>query len=284
MTTYAVTGSSGHLGHLIVDSLLKRGIEPASIVAIARTTSKAADLADRGVAVRHGDYTDPHSLENALRGVDRLVLVSSSEVGQRAAQHTAVIEAAERAGVSRIVYTSLLKADTSTNGLAPEHVATEEALAASPIPATLLRNSWYLENYTSQIGTYVATGTVLGATGNAPISAATRADYADAAAAAAIQDAEDVTYELGGVTFTFDELATTVARESGASVAHRDVSVEELSRTLKDAAGMDAGTAGFWASIDGSIARGDLHTDSTDLVDLTGRDPTSLAEAVRAAL
>ncbi|WP_062132085.1 NmrA family NAD(P)-binding protein [Demequina aestuarii] len=284
MTTFAVTGTSGHLGRLIVESLLARGVPAADIVAIARTTAKVKDLAERGVQVRFGDYEDAASLDAALDGVTRLVLVSSSEVGKRSAQHAAVIGAAERAGVSRIVYTSILKADTSTLGLAPEHVETETALDASAIPATVLRNSWYLENYTGQIGQYLASGTILGATGGAPLTAGTRSDFADAAAVAAIQDEEGVTYEIGGVTFTFDELASTVTAVTGTTVTHRDVSVDELSSTLQEAAGMDPGTAGFWASVDASIAKGDLFTESTDLERLIGRAPASLESAVRAAL
>lgn len=284
MTTIAITGTSGHLGRLVVEHLLSRDVPAADIVAVARTTSKVDDLAERGVQVRFGDYDDASSLDSALQGVDRLVLVSSSEVGKRVAQHAAVIAAAERAGVSRIVYTSILKADTSTLGLAPEHVATEKALGASAIPATVLRNSWYLENYTGQLRQYLATGTILGATDGAALTAGTRSDFADAAAVAAIQDADGVTYEIGGVSFTFDDLARTLSEATGTAVAHRNVSVDELSATLQEAAGMDAGTAGFWASIDGSIAKGDLHTDSTDLERLIGRAPTSLETAVRASL
>ncbi|MDN4474860.1 NAD(P)H-binding protein [Demequina sp. SYSU T00192] len=282
MTTYAVTGASGHLGRLIVESLLARGTAPADVVAIARTTAKVEDLAARGVEVRFGDYTDAASLDAALAGVDRLALVSGSEVGQRVAQHRAVIGAAERAGVSRLVYTSILAADTTSNPLAPEHLATEQALAASPIPATILRNSWYLENYTGQIGTYAATGTVLGATGGATIAAATRADYAEAAAVALLQDADGEVYELAGTRFTLADLASAVATATGAEIAHSDVTVERLAATFEEV-GMDAGAAAFWAAIDGSIAKGELDTSRTDLEDLIGRPATPLADAVAAA-
>lgn len=282
MTTIAVTGASGQLGHLVVDSLIARGVAPSSIVAIARTTAKAADLAERGVDVRHGDYDQPDTLDAALAGVDRLVLVSASEVGKRVAQHAAVIAAAERAGVERIVYTSLLRADATSNPLAPEHAATEQALAASPIPATVLRNSWYLENYTGQIPTYTATGTVLGATAGATIAAASRADYAEAAAAAALAPEAGGTHELAGTRFTLDDLAAAVAAATGTPVAHSDVSVEQLTATFQEV-GMDAGTAGFWAAVDASIAKGELDTDSDALERLIGRPATSLAEAVAAA-
>jgi len=283
MTTIAVTGTSGQLGRLIVDELIERSVAPSDIIAIARNTAKITDLADRGVVTRQGDYTDPASIAAALAGVDRLVLVSSSEIGQRASQHANVIAAAEAADVRRIVYTSLLRADTTTIGLGPEHKRTEEALTASPIAATVLRNSWYLENYTGQIAQYVATGTVLGATDGARITAGARADYAAAAAVAAIQETEGVTYELGGSTFTLDDLAAAVTTATGNAVEHRNVSVTDLAAAL-EGAGLDAGTASFFASIDSDISRGELFTESTDLADLIGRAPVTLADAVRAAL
>jgi NAD(P)H dehydrogenase (quinone) len=283
MTTIAVTGTSGHLGHLIVEELIERGISPTDIVAVARNTDKIADLADHGVATRQGDYTDTASLDSALAGVDRLVLVSSSEVGQRAVQHANVIAAAERAGVSRIVYTSLLRADTSALGLAPEHKATEEALAASPIVATVLRNSWYIDNYTGQIAQYTATGAILGATKGAQLTAGARSDFAAAAAVAAIQDAEGDTYEIGGVSFTMDDLAAAVSAATGVKVTYTDLSVEDFAAAL-EGAGLDAGTAGFYAAVDADIARGELFTDSTDLETLIGRAPQKLDQVVRSAV
>lgn len=284
MTTYAVTGASGQLGHLIVDHLLARDVPAGDIVAIARTESKAADLAERGVTVRHGDYDDDASLEAALAGVDRVVLVSASEPGKRLPQHQAVIAAAEKAGVGRIVYTSLLKADSTSNPLAPEHVATEEALAASSIPATILRNSWYIENYTGQIPGYLAQGAITTATANARISAATRSDYAEAAAVALLQDTEGETYELGGDVFTMTNLAEAITTASNTDVRHHLVSVDELVGAMVQGAGLDEGTAQFWASVDASIAKGELETDSTDLADLIGHEPQSMQDAVRAAL
>src|SRR6478672_9706398 len=180
--TLLVTGASGHLGRLVVEALLEHGTPAAQIVAIARTPESISDLADRGVQVRRADYTDPASLDAAFAGGDRLLLVSGSEVGQRIAQHANVIDAAKRSGVSFVAYTSITRADTSDLVLAAEHRATEELLAASGLPHALLRNSWYLENYTGQLSTFLEHGVVLGAAGEGRVSAATRADYADAAA------------------------------------------------------------------------------------------------------
>jgi len=282
MTTYAVTGTSGQFGRFAVEALIARGVAPTDIVAIARTTDKVADLATRGVTVRHGDYDDAASLDAALAGVDRLLLVSSNEFGKRAEQHAAVIAAAERAEVSHLAYTSILGAPTTSNPIAGEHVATEATLAESSIPTTLLRNSWYFENYTVQIGQYTASGAILGATQNEKISAATRADYADAAAVALIAAKAGAIYELGGPTFTLTDLAAAVSSATGTTVEYRDMTVPELTAAF-EGFGMDAGTASTFAGVDGSIAKGELFTDSGDLETLIGRAPVSLADAVAEA-
>lgn len=283
MTTYAVTGATGQLGRLVVEELLSRGVPASDLVAIVRTPSKAADLAERGVQVREGDYGRPETLPAALAGVQRLLLVSGSEIGARVAQHTAVIDAAKAAGVERITYTGILKAGNTSNPLAGEHEATEEALRASGVPITILRNGWYFENYTQQLGQYLERGEIVGATANGKISAASRADFAVAAAAALLtDDGDEVVHELGGPAFTFDELATTISDVTGTKVAHRDLSVEDYAAELQQV-GLDAGTAGFVAGLDASIAAGDLHTDSEDLARLLGRPATPLADVVRAA-
>ena len=282
MTVYAVTGATGRLGRLVVGELLARGVPATDLVAVVRTPSKAADLAVRGVQVREGDYSRPETLPSALAGVQRLLLISGSEPGGRVAQHTAVIEAAQAAGVERITYTSILKADDTSNPLAGEHQATEQVLRASGIPVTLLRNGWYTENYTEQLAQYLEQGEIVGAAGDGKVSAATRADFAAAAAAALLADDEgDVVHELGGQAFTFGELAATISDVTGTKVAYRDLSVADHQAQLQEH-GLDAGTAGFVAGIDASIAAGDLETDSDDLERLLGRPTTPLADAVRA--
>src|SRR5688500_1351574 len=165
MTTYLVTGASGQLGRLTVQALLEGGVTPSDVVATARDTDAVADLAALGVVVRRADYTDPTSLKEAFVGVDRALLVSSSAVGERVAQHANVIEAAKEAGVELLGYTSITRADTSPMVLAEEHRLTEELLATSELPIVLLRNSWYLENYTAQAAIALEHGAVLGAAG-----------------------------------------------------------------------------------------------------------------------
>src|SRR5215210_8443936 len=240
MTTYAVTGATGHLGRIVVAELLARGVPATDVVALARTPEKAADL---GVPVRRADYSDPDTLPAALAGVDVLLLVSGNELGQRVAQHGAVIEAAKGAGVARIAYTSVLRADTSPVVLAPEHRGTEQVLQASGVPFTILRNGWYTENYTAQIGDYLARGAIVGAAGDGRVSAAARADYAAAAAAVLIGDGHDnAIYELGGPAFSLKELAAVIAELSGTDVVYRDLSVAELTEVLVGA-GLDESTA-----------------------------------------
>jgi NAD(P)H dehydrogenase (quinone) len=283
MTTYAVTGATGHLGHRVVLELLHRGVPATDVVAVVRAPARAADLAERGVQVREGDYARPETLPSALAGVGRLLLVSGSEPGNRVAEHTAVIEAARDAGVRRVVYTSILHADDTTNPIAPEHQGTERALRGAGVPFTLLRNGWYTENYTDRLAEYLDRGEIVSATGGGRVSAAPREDYALAAAAALLDDATgDAVHELGGAAFDFDELAATITEVTGTRVVHRDLPVADHVAGLRRA-GLDEGTAGFVAAMDASIAAGDLETDSDDLATLLGRPATSLADAVRAA-
>jgi NAD(P)H dehydrogenase (quinone) len=274
--TYAVTGASGHLGRLAVQELLARGVPASDVVAVVRTRGKAADLADRGVQVREADYGRPETLGAALAGVDRLLLVSSSEPGQRVAHHTNVIQAAKAAGTSRIVYTSMLNADDTTNPLAGEHQDTERALGEADVPFTLMRNGWYTENYTDQAAQYREAGEIVGAAGQGRISAASRQDYAAAGAVALLDDrGGNRTYELGGPAFDLPGLARTITEVTGTKVTYRDLPAEEYAAWLQRA-GLDEATALFVAALDASIARGDLETSSQDLAQLLGRPATLL--------
>ena len=283
MPTYAVTGASGHLGRLVVGELLARGVPASNVVALVRTWGNAADLAERGVQVREADYSRPPTLGAALAGVDRLLLVSSSEAGQRAAHHSNVIEAAKTAGTSRIVYTSMLNADDSTNPLAGEHRDSERRLRDAGVAFTLLRNGWYTENYTDQLAQYLQRGEIVGVAGSGRISAATRQDYAAAAAAALLHDEEgERTYELGGPAFDLSELARVISEVTGTPVTYRDLPAQEYVSWLQEA-GLDEESAHFVAALDASIAHGDLETDSGDLARLLGRPVTPLTNVVRAA-
>ena len=206
-----VTGATGGLGRLVVANLLGR-VPAGDIVAAVRTPSKAADLASQGVHVREADYGRPATLASAFAGATRVLLISSPSLGVRVAEHAAVIDAAKAAGVRLLAYTSVLRADTSTLLVAPDHVATERYLAGSGVPWVLLRNGWYLENRTAAIAAALDAGALLGCAGEGRIAAAARADYAEAAAAVLTTDGHvGRTYELGGdAAFTLAELAAQV--------------------------------------------------------------------------
>lgn len=285
MTTLLVTGASGHLGRLVVEDLIARGIAPSDIVATARTVSDLDDLAARGVVVRRADYTDPASLDEAFSGVDRAVLVSSSAVGERIEQHRNVIAAAAKAQVELLAYTSILGAGSTTMLLAADHVATEQALAESGVPHVLLRNGWYIENYLDQLPTALEHGALIGSAGEGPISGATRADYASAAAAVlAGGDHAGQAYELGGdQSFTLADVAAEAAQASGRPVAYQDLPQDQHVAALVGV-GVPEGFAQVLADCDQGIKRGELATGSGDLARLIGRPTTPLAEAVRAAV
>lgn len=285
MTTILVTGATGQLGRLTIDSLLERGVAASDIRALVRDSAKASDLADRGVDVRVGTYDDPASLDAAFAGTDRLLFISGSEVGQRIAQHQNVIDAAVRAKISLVAYTSIVRADTSPLGLAAEHRATEEALAASGLPTVLLRNSWYVENYTAQIPVQLEHGVVLGAAGEGRVSAATRADFAEAAAAVITADDQaGQVYELGSdAAFTLGEYAAELSSATSTPVAYRDLTVADYAAALVDA-GLPEAYAQILASSDDGLKQGALLTESGDLSRLIGRPTTSLPEALQVAL
>ncbi|MDX6228333.1 MAG: hypothetical protein QOI76_1723 [Frankiales bacterium] len=283
MTVYAVTGASGPFGHHVVEGLLEAGVPASDIVAVVRTPGKVADLAARDVQVREADYDRADSLPPAFAGVDVLMFVSGSQAGSRVPQHKRVVEAALQAGVGRVVYTSILRADTTRIVLAAEHKATEEMLIGSGIPYTFLRNSWYLDNYTGQLPDYLERGEIVGAAGDGRVSAAPRGDYAAAAVTTLTTPGhENAVYELGGPGFTMAELARTITDVTGVEVVYRNLTVPEFVAHLEEV-GLPGATATFVAALDEALARGDLETSDAGLVRLIGRPVTSLADAVRAA-
>ncbi|WP_382305095.1 SDR family oxidoreductase [Herbiconiux sp. UC225_62] len=283
--TIVVTGATGQLGRLTVDHLLARGVPAADIVAAGRTASKLEALAEEVPGIRTAviDFTDPATLDAAFAGASSLVLVSASEPGNRVALHVNAIEAAQRAGIERIVYTSAPHATTSALVLAPEHKATEEALATSGLATTILRNNWYHENYASALAQARESGVFLTSTGSGRVASASRSDYAEAIAAVLTTPGhEGAVYELSGdVAWTGEEFAEAAAEALGRPVEYRSVSPEEHLAILTGA-GLDAGTAGFVVALDGNIRDGLLSETSGDLSRLIGHPTTPLVDGLRA--
>ncbi|HAZ53495.1 MAG TPA: NAD(P)-dependent oxidoreductase [Franconibacter helveticus] len=277
----AITGATGQLGHLVIDALLKT-VAAEQIVAIARDPAKAADLTAKGVQVRRADYGDATALTAALSGVKKLLLISSSEVGQRTAQHRNVIEAAKAAGVGFIAYTSLLHADRSPLGLAQEHVATERMLTESGIPFALLRNGWYTENYLASVPPALEHGVFIGSAGDGKIASATRADYAEAAARVLTLDNQaGNVYELAGdEAWTLAALSALLSQQSGKPVVYQNLSEADFKAALLGA-GLPEPLAALLANSDAGASKGGLFDDSRQLSALIGRPATPLAESVR---
>lgn len=275
-----ITGASGQLGRLVIEALLHK-LPASEIVAAVRTPAKVSDLAARGVQVRQADYTQPATLDAAFQGADKLLLISSSEVGQRVPQHRAVIDAAQRAGVKLLAYTSLLHADVSPLGLAAEHQATEALLRASGLPHVLLRNGWYTENYAASVPAALAHGVLLGSAGTGHIASAARADYAEAAAAVLTQDDQaGRVYELAGDTaYTLAELAAEITTQSGKEIAYKDLPEADYKAILLGA-GLPEGLAALLADSDVGASKGGLFDDSRQLSQLIGRPTTRLATSI----
>jgi NAD(P)H dehydrogenase (quinone) len=273
--SYVVTAATGQLGRQVVTSLLARGVPAAEILATARDLDRLSAQVPAGVRTARLDYADPSTIEGVFAPGDRVLLVSGSEFGQRVQQHRAVIEAAAAAGVALLAYTSAPYADTTTMGLADEHRATEEVLTASGVPYALLRNGWYVENYAAAVAGALAQGAVVGATRSGRISAAPRADFAQAAAAVlAGPGHEGATYELGGDPgFTLAELADEIGRLSGRRIEHREVTTTELEQILTEV-GLPAPMPAVYADVDRAIGEGALQIDSGDLARLLGRPTT----------
>lgn len=276
-----VTGATGQLGRIVVEKLKER-VSAESIVALVRTPEKALDL---GVKARVFDYSKPESLAESLQGIDSLLLISGNELGQRAQQHANVIDAAKQAGVKWIVYTSLLRADSSTLSLAAEHLLTEVSLKASGIPYTILRNGWYTENYTGSISGAIAAGALIGSAGDGKIASAARADYAEAAAIVLTSEGNvGKVYELAGdEAYTLTDLAAEVSRQTGKNIPYSNLPEAEYANILKSF-NLPEGLALAIAGWDVSASKNDLFDDAHQLSRLIGRPTTPLAKVVADAL
>jgi NAD(P)H dehydrogenase (quinone) len=275
-----VTGATGHLGTLVIEGLLKT-IPASEVVAAVRTPEKASALAALGVQIRKADYDDPASLAPAFAGADKVLFISGSDAGKRIPQHTAVVNAAVEAGVSHLVYTSILSADTTTMSLAADHKATERLIRDSGIPFTFLRNGWYTENYVQAVAQALATGSFAGSAGDGKVGAVPRADYADATVTVLTTGGhENKVYELAAdEAWTYADLAAALSAATGTTITYQDVPAEQHQRIL-EAAGVPAVYAAIYTDSDRGVKDGELASDSHDLSTLAGHPTASLRDSV----
>ncbi|MFZ6655617.1 SDR family oxidoreductase [Undibacterium sp. TJN19] len=280
----AITGANGKLGQLVVSALLQ--VLPATqIVAAVRNTAKADRLQALGVEVREADYDRPESLEAAFKGVEKVLLISAVQPGQRLRQHKAVIDAAKRASVKLIAYTSMLRADTSSLILAAEHKETEEYLKNLGIDFVLLRNGWYLENHTEALGQAIISGSIYASAGQGKFASASRADYAAAAVTVLTQSGHtNRTYELAGDhSFTLEELAEEVSKQAGRKIVYQNLPPAEYGAMLLGF-GLPQFIVDVVVDADVNAVQGELDSPARDLSELLGRKSTALSDAIKAAL
>jgi NAD(P)H dehydrogenase (quinone) len=282
---YAVTGSTGSLGSLVIRHMLTSGIQPASIIALARDKSKANDLLKSKVEVRMADYNDRNSLDKALIGVDRLLLISSNDLTKRFDQHKSVIDSAKAAGVKLVVYTSIINADKTSNPLAPDHKATEEYIKKSGMPYVILRNNWYTENFAGDLKGAKDTGVIYSATVSGRIASASRTDYAEAAARVLTGSGhERKIYELsGGTAWNLDEFSAVAGKVLGRNVELKKLSPDARKAGLK-AFGIPDNVVEFILSLELSADAGTLSMVTEDLFGLLGRHPLDLKEGLKAII
>lgn len=273
----AVTGATGQLGRIVVEKLKER-ITADNIVALVRTPQKATGL---GVEVREFDYNRPERLADALAGIDKLLLISGNEIGKRFEQHSHVVDAAGKAGVKLIAYTSLLRANASSLVLAEEHYLTEMAIEKSGIPFVILRHGWYTENYTDSLPGIIAGGALYGSSADGKTSPAAREDFAEAAAVVLTTEGhEGKTYELAGdEAFTMSDFAAEISRQTGKNIPYINLPVEEYASFLAKT-GMPEGIAQFYASTHVSTEKGDLFDDTHQLSKLTGRPTRPISKVI----
>jgi NAD(P)H dehydrogenase (quinone) len=278
-----ITGATGQLGRLVIDELLKT-TEAKNIIAAVRTPTKAQGLIDRGIQVREADYSRPETLATAFKGAAKLLLISGTDLGKREVQHKAAIDAAKSAGIKFVAYTSILHCDTSPLLLAVEHLATERYLQSSGLNYSLLRNGWYYENQTAAIPQAIKNGALIGASGDGRFAAASRSDYAAAAAAVLTGEGhEDSVLELGGdQPYTRAELAAEVGKQTGKVVQYNNLSESEYKAILTSF--LPPILAESIADAEAHAADGALDDNSRTLSRLLGRPTATLAEAVTNAL
>lgn len=277
----AITGATGHFGTLVMESLLK-SVPAGDLVVSVRNPEKASDLKARGVEVRHGDFDKPETLDVAFAGVDRLLIISADGDNEtRIRQHKAAVDAAVKAGVGFIAYTSVGLADKSELFLAEVHRITEEAIRATGIPYSFLRNNWYLENEIGSIQGVLAGAPWVTSAGAGKVGWAARQDYAEAAANVLTGEGhENTVYELSGKPLSQEELTQIISDVIGKEIKVLQVDDEAYASTMSEV-GVPEAALPFVVAIQRGIREGWLDIDSNDLEKLLKRPATPLADGIR---
>ncbi len=276
-----ITGANGHLGRQTIEFLIKKGIEPSQITALVRSIEKGEDLALKGVKIAIGDYDDQESLVKAFKGIDKILLVSGSDLKNRLAQHERILKAAKEANVKHVIYTSGARVSDSPDSLLwlfmEAHIKTEELLKSSGLTYTILRNGLYLDIIPLFIGDVLNTEMIYLPTGQGRVAMALRSEMAEAAAEVLTSGGhENKQYNLVNIeTYSFKEVAEYISKITGKSIQYISPSKEEFTSTLLEA-GIDMPEEYLYILLALSEGEGDFT--SNDLTRLLGRDPLSLNE------
>lgn len=274
-STLGVTGAAGHLGRAVTANLLARGAK--HVVAVTRDPAKLADLSTR-VDVRAGDFNDPASLLNAFSGIDRLLVISTDDFTDRAGQHRRAIDAAEKAGVKHLAYTSITSPYPDPPSIASDsHFWTEARLIASPLTWSILRNNLYADYLLPAAQHAIATGQHVHAAGSGRRAYVTHDDCAAAAAGALLTAEGRRIYDVSGPeALSGDDLASLFANLSGRPVAAQNVPADALIAGLKQGGVPDA-MAALLARFDTDAGKGYLGIVTDAVAELAGRPPESVA-------
>ena len=273
-----ITGANGHLGGATIDFLLKKNPN-AKIKALVRSGEKGKDLKAKGVEIAIGDYLNYDSLVSAMKGVETILLVSSSTMGDRHAQHKNAIKAAKENGVKHIVYTSVLKANPNSKFSAGiDHYKTEGDIKNSGISYTIMRNTYYADFLPNIIGNAVESGAIYYSAGNAKVNFALRSEMAEANAVVLANPTahQNKIYEITSANkYTFDEIAGILSAITGKQIKYVDIPVEVLKENIIKF-GMPKEVADLMGSIAESMKAGEFDFIDPTLEKLIGRKPTDL--------
>ena len=280
-----ITGATGHFGKAAINSLLDKGIPASNITALIRDESKAADLQEKGIQIKLGDYHNYDSLNNALKGVDKLLLVSSSDLSERLTQHKNVINAAKENGVKHIVYTSI-DIESFTASVIPLvsqiHSDTADYLKESGVPYTLLNDTLYADLVPMFAGEKVLETGIFFPAGDGKTPFVARAEMAEAAAVVLTTEGhENKSYAITAATaYSFTEIAAMLTEISGKDVQYLKPEADAYIAALVNA-GVPEGDAAFFAGFGVAIGKGEFDTNRSDLAKLLGRKPMELKEFLK---